>query len=100
MSDILTQLMALLAHGVSLVVLGDLLTADDRDRVRELAEALEATHPSIAITLTPETRGFEYHDRLGFVLFAPSVRGELAVEAPIARRMRRLALASHCIWTA
>ena len=75
----LTQLMG--AAGPwreSLVVLGDLLTADDRDRVRELAEALEATHPSIAITLDPaETRGFEYHDRLGFVLCAPSVRGEL-----------------------
>ena len=75
----LTQLMGAAGpRRESLVVLGDLLTADDRDRVRELAEALEATHPSIAITLDPaETRGFEYHDRLGFVLFAPSVRGEL-----------------------
>ena len=62
----------------SLDAVGDLLTSDDRERVRELAEALEAENPNILITLDPaETRGFEYHDRLGFVLFAPSVRGEL-----------------------
>jgi len=62
----------------SLNAVGDLLTSDDRKRVRELAEALEAENPNILITLDPaETRGFEYHDRLGFVLFAPSVRGEL-----------------------
>lgn len=54
-------------------------TADDRGRIRLVAETLAQEAPDLDVTVDPvENRGFEYHSGLSFTFFARGVRGELA----------------------
>ncbi|RMD90626.1 MAG: ATP phosphoribosyltransferase regulatory subunit [Alphaproteobacteria bacterium] len=49
-----------------------------RDRYLATARAVAERAPDLMVTLDPgEIRGFEYHNGIGFALFARNVRGEL-----------------------
>ena len=62
----------------SLRRLESLMGQADIELITQVAQTIEARHPGVEITLDPaETRGFDYHEGIGFVFFAPSVRGEL-----------------------
>jgi len=50
----------------------------ERDRLTEVVDLVQAALPDIVITIDPvEHRGFEYHSGLSFTLFARGVRGEI-----------------------
>lgn len=44
----------------------------------ELAAAIATAMPNVSLTIDPlERRGFDYHQGIGFSIFAPGIRGEL-----------------------
>lgn len=69
------------AHGAMLILTGlDLpdRAAEQRARLAGIAEALIEAVPDLNLTIDPvESRGFEYHEGVGFTLFARDDRVEL-----------------------